>query len=141
MKEKEFIFELVVYLKDTNLFGNAYFASYFDWQGKAREEFFRKIIGGEKSFLTTGIKLVTIEASMQYKKEVTLFDEVQVRLRVDNIKVATFELFFTYINKKTSDIIATGKQKIGFADSSYNVIPIPEEMKIGWAKLQQSDLE
>ena len=30
MAEKEFIFEKIVYLTDTNMFGNAYFVRYFD---------------------------------------------------------------------------------------------------------------
>jgi YbgC/YbaW family acyl-CoA thioester hydrolase len=133
--EKEFVFEKTAYLHDTNIFGNVYFARYFEWQGMAREEFFRQVMPNIQQFLKSGIRLVTIEASMQYKKEVTLFDQVLIKLTVDNLKISTFDLIFTFVNKNTNDVIATGKQKIGFTDASYKVIPIPDEFKMGWEKL------
>lgn len=134
MAKKEFIFEKVVYLTDTNLYGNTYFARYFDWQGMAREEFFKQIVGDYSSFLKTGIKLVTIEAYLKYWRETTLFDNVIIKVTLENIQVATFELHFTYINKKTEQLVAEGKQKIGFVDSSNKVIPIPQFLKDSWLK-------
>ncbi|MFA5894000.1 MAG: acyl-CoA thioesterase [Candidatus Margulisiibacteriota bacterium] len=138
--EKEFVFEKTAYLHDTNLFGNVYFARYFEWQGMAREEFFRQVMPNIQQFLKSGIRLVTIDASMQYKKEVTLFDQVLIKLAVDNLKISTFDLIFTFVNKNTNDVIATGKQKIGFTDALYKVIPIPDEFKMGWEKLTKNML-
>lgn len=137
MATKEFIFEKTVYLTDTNLFGNAYFASYFDWQGMAREEFFRKVIGEDTNFFQSGIKLVTLEASIRYHQEVTLYDEVIIKAKPDNIRVATFDLIFTYLNSKTGGLVAQGRQKIGFVDSSGKVILIPKELREGWAKFKK----
>lgn len=136
--EKEFVFEKIVYLHDTNIFGNVYFARYFEWQGMAREEFLRQIMPNIQQFLKSGIRLVTIEASIQYKKEATLFDQVLIKLKVDNLKISTFDLIFTYVNRNTNEVIAVGKQKIGFTDALYNVIPIPAELKIGWEKLMKN---
>lgn len=136
--EKEFIFEKTVYLTDTNLFGNAYFARYFDWQGMAREEFFRRIVGEEQMDSMRGIKLVTIEAHIKYHSEVTLFDEVVIKVRPDKIKTTTFNLTFTYINKKTGDIVAAGEQKIGFVDAAGRIIPIPEGLRTGWERFKSA---
>ena len=102
MGEKEFVFEKTVYLTDTNLFGNTYFARYFDWQGMAREAFFKRLIGDFNKFMQSRIKLVTIEAHIKYHHEVTLYDEVIIKVKADNIKVATADLIFTYLNKKTN---------------------------------------
>lgn len=137
MAEKEFIFEKTVYLTDTNLFGNAYFASYFDWQGMAREEFFRQVMGDKNTFFQSGVKLVTIEASIRYRNEVTLFDEIIIKVKPDNVRITTFDLVFTYLNKKLGQLVAEGKQKIGFVDSSNKVIPIPKELKEDWERFRQ----
>lgn len=136
MIDKEFIFEKTVYLTDTNIFGNAYFARYFDWQGMAREEFFKQIIHDGIQFFQSGIKFVTIEASVKYRFEVTLFDKLIIKVRPENIKTTTFDLIFTYIKKETNQIIAEGKEKIGFVDSSGKVIPIPKELREGWEKFK-----
>jgi YbgC/YbaW family acyl-CoA thioester hydrolase len=138
MEEKEFVFEKTVYLTDTNLFGNAYFARYFDWQGMAREEFFHRVAGEDDSFFRSGIKFVTIEASIKYHYEVTLFDVVIIKAKPANIQKVTFELVFTYINKKTGQLIAEGRQKIGFVDSNNKVIAIPDGLRDSWGKYQQS---
>jgi len=134
---KEFVFEKTIYLTDTNLYGNAYFARYFDWQGMTREAFFKEIIGDNNNFLKLGIKFVTLEAAIKYRHEVTLFDIVIIKLRPDNIKITTTELIFTYVNKKTNQLIAEGREKIGFIDSTGKIIPIPKELKEGWIKFKE----
>lgn len=139
MKEKEFIFEKTVYLTDTNLYGNVYFARYFDWQGMTREAFFKKLITDHKKFMQSGIKLITIQAAIRYHREVTLFDEIIIKVKPENIKVATVDLTFTYSNKQTNELIAEGKQKIGFVDSAGKVIPIPKELLENWRNFKEQN--
>jgi acyl-CoA thioesterase FadM len=126
MPKNDFVFEKTVYLGDTNMFGNVYFARYFDWQGQAREAFLNKTIPDSISVFRAGIKFVTIEASLKYNKEALLFNEIAIKVRAENIKITTLDLIFTYINKANQDIIATGKEKIGFVDTNNKVIPIPQ---------------
>ena len=128
MEERDFVFEKTVYLTDTNLFGNVYFARYFDWQGMAREAFFKQMVGDFSAFMRKGIKFVTIKASISYHHETVAFDEVIIKVRPENLKVTTVELVFTYINKKTGVLVAEGRQKIGFVDRLAKVIPIPGEI-------------
>ena len=137
MSKREFIFKKTVYLVDTNIFGNVYFAHYFEWQGMAREEFFKQIFPDKDKFLQLGIKFITLEASVKYHRELTLFEEVIIKVIPDNIKLTTFELIFTYLNKKTGQLVAEGRQKIGFVDSTGKVIPIPKELKEAWRKFKQ----
>jgi len=134
MPEKEFIYEKTVYLGSTNMFGNVYFARYFDWQGEAREAFFNETLPGSLDMLKSGIKFVTIEAYIKYEKETIVFDKILIKVRVENFKTTTFDLIFTYLNKKTGDLIATGRQKIGFVDTNNKVIPIPAQIKEAWNK-------
>ena len=128
MAKKKFSLDLRVYLKDTNLFGNVYFANYFYWQGVAREEFFRQVAPDPMFFINKKITMVTIEAGMKFKKEALLFDEVTIEVRIANPKITTFELVFIFTNKKSKEVLGEGRQKIGFIDESNKVIPIPKEL-------------
>jgi len=136
MLNGEFTFQKTVYLTDTSSFGNVYFARYFDWQGMAREEFFRCIVEDYQKLFQSNIKFVTIEANVKYYHEAILFDEVLIKVKPENIRTTTFDLIFTYINKSTDILIAEGKEKIGFADSKGEVIPIPKELIEGWERFR-----
>lgn len=128
MAKKEFIFERRVYLADTNAEGNTYFARYFEWMGMAREEFFRQVISDIQKFFQN-VRAVTLSASIDFKNETRLFDEVIIKAKPTNPKITTFELNFTFMNKNTKQLIAEGKQKLGFTDIRGNIIPIPDEFK------------
>lgn len=118
-REKEFILPLKVYLSDTNAFGNVYFAKYFEWQGKAREDWFNYIMQEKSLVLMQEYKMATVEASHQYKHECLPFDEVELSLKIRFSKMC---LYFTFIFrfKNTKDIIGIGKQKIAFISNKTN---------------------
>lgn len=128
---KEFIFSKIVYLAETNAFGNVYFSRYFDWQGMARESFFKKIAGDHQEMLTSGVKYITIKAENEYKKECFLFDELEIKVVPTNIRLTTVELIFVFRREKNDEIIAQGKQRIGFTNEKDEVIPIPENLLLG----------
>lgn len=128
---KEFNFEKTVYLEDTNAFGNAYFARYFDWQGTAREEFFKQIMPNPKILMESGIKFITISASMEYQKEAVLYDEIIINVKPTKVRMTTFELIFRFIRKSNQEVIAEGRQKIGFTNASGKIIAIPAQILLG----------
>ncbi len=122
--KKIFAFKKVVYIGDTNLEGNVYFAKYFDWQGMAREELWRKSY--PLDFLKEKIVLITVEAHISYKHPLFLYDEVLIFVNTSNVRKTTFDLIFSYINKNNGLIIAEGKQTIGFSDFTGKFLPVPE---------------
>lgn len=131
MAKKEFVFEKTIYLTDANIYGNAYFSRYFDWQGMAREEFLKQVLPDYVSFFKSGTMLITKSASVEYTHEIKVLETVVVSISIGNVTRASFELIFTYKNKETNQIIATGKQVIILANSSGKIIPIPEALKEG----------
>jgi len=131
---KKFKFSKIVYLTDTNAFGNTYFAKYFEWQGMAREEFFKQIAGGYSEMLTSGVKYITISASVNFKKESFLFNKIGITVEPKRISLTTVELLFTFTNEETNEVLAIGKQKIGFSNIDNVVIPIPRELLEGAKK-------
>lgn len=139
---KKFKFQKTVYLADTNAFGNVYFARYFEWQGMAREAFFREVSGSYAEMLAEGVKYITIAASINYKKESLLFDDIQITVEPRRVSLTTVELIFTYINMTRKEVIAIGKQKIGFSTMVGEVIPIPKKLLEGAVKyLDENELK
>ena len=124
-KQGCFIFELTVFLKDTNAFGNAYFSRYFDWQGMAREAYFATV----KSFMEiiqNGTKLITKRACNEYMHETLPFDEIVIVVNNRNIKKCSFDMLFTVINKNTGKILSKGEQTLTFANHQGKLIRIPQ---------------
>ncbi len=125
---KEFIFEKTVYLSDTNAFGNAYFAKYFEWQGMAREAFFREIMPDPMYLMKTGLKLITVRAATEYKNEVFLYDDLIIGVKIGAAKQASADLIFNCRRKKDEKVVALGYQTIAFADKDDKLIQMPQEI-------------
>jgi YbgC/YbaW family acyl-CoA thioester hydrolase len=126
-RKKTFTYDKTVYLTDTNMEGNVYFARYFDWQGQAREAFYRQNF--PLSIWQAGLKLITVNANIDYKHETFLFDDIQIKVQTSNLKNMSIELVFTYSNKNTGVLVAEGRQKIAFGSPDGKLIPMPEEIK------------
>ncbi|MFN3551074.1 MAG: acyl-CoA thioesterase [Endomicrobiia bacterium] len=124
--KKLFAFKKIVYIGDTNLEGNVYFAKYVDWQGMAREELWRKSY--PLDFLKEKIILITVEAHISYKYPLFLYDEVLIFVNTSNIKKTTFDLVFSYVNKNNGKLIAEGTQTIGFSDFNGKFLPVPDSV-------------
>ena len=127
--QKQFVYNKRVFLKDTNAEGNVYFARFFEWQGEAREEFFRQNVPDHLQILQSGTRLITVNAWMTYKRSAFLFDEILVDIKTTHLKNMSLELFFTFINKATDEVIAHGGEKLAFSDPAGTAIPIPPSVR------------
>lgn len=128
IKRDRFSINMTVFLKDTNAEGNVYFARYFDWQGMAREAFFRQLLGESVAVFTSGqLRLITVDAAIHFRHELRLFDEVVIRVQPTNTRHTSVDLLFSYL-KTNGEEIATGKQTIAFASPSGSLIPIPRQV-------------
>lgn len=125
----KFIFRRRVYLSDTNAQGNVYFARYFEWQGDAREEFFRSAVPIHESFFSAGYRLLTVEASLEYKGEAKLYDEIEITITVGWIRRASAELKFIFSNAETGNTIAVGKQIIASAEKDGKPVAAPQAVR------------
>ena len=131
MGGKEFLFSKTVFLTDTNAEGNSYFARYFEWQGMAREDYFRHAVPNHMEIMRSGTKLITVHSWIKFERETHLFDEVLIKVQTLSLKKMSMELGFTYINKQTEDSVAIGGQKLAFANPSGELIPIPDSIRAG----------
>ena len=125
-----FTYRTLVYIGDATPFGQAYFAKYFEWQGRAREEFFQAIVPSAKLLLET-FRIVTAEASVTYRQELFLYDPVAIEIHIMGLTKASVVLRFTYRNARTGEVAAVGLQKLVFTDQDGRIVPVPDDARAG----------
>ena len=120
-------YEMPTYLKDSNAYGNIYFARYFEWQGVCREMWFSECIF-PNMFELKGA-LVTHNAYNNYVAPVYPFEKIRCELTTLNIKSASFQLHFAFYNSQTGNLVSEGGQKIAIIDSENGrLIRFPKEI-------------
>ncbi|MGB1328274.1 MAG: acyl-CoA thioesterase [Porticoccaceae bacterium] len=105
--------ELTPFLKDSNAYGNIYFARYFEWQGICREMWFTECIYSNM-FEMDGAFL-TRAAHNDYVQEVLPFQKIYCELNINNLKKTCFDLLFKFFNEK-SEIVSKGYQTVVYTD-------------------------
>jgi acyl-CoA thioesterase FadM len=127
MHKETYSYDLTTYLKDSNAYGNTYFARYFEWQGICREAWFFDCISPD--FLRDKGVFITKSAHCDYIKEVFPFQKIRCFVNSRDIKKASFYLDFTFCSQEDSSIIfARGWQQILFANHSHRPSAIPGEV-------------
>ena len=75
----------VVSFEETNLVGNVYYVNYMRWQGRCREMFLLESAPGVLDDLRGDLKLFTITSECEYLAEITAFEEVSIRMSLEDL--------------------------------------------------------
>lgn len=130
MTRRTFDMQHVVTFEDTNLVGNVYFSNYFSWQGSCREMFLRAHAPHTLLALQRGqLRLVTAHASCDYVDEFNVFDEVVIRLRLNQFIAYGVSLNFEYL--RANETLARGRQDIKFLrrhGEAWELTDVPEDL-------------
>lgn len=124
----KFVYEKQVLVKQTNFFGNTYFANYIEWQGEAREKFFLEHPNAEM-FLQNNLHLKMITHSLHHRFLANTYfgDKIRIEITSKAILKHSFILIFKYSNVKNNQAIGEGWQKIGFYDEKIkSLCPVPQ---------------
>ena len=124
-----FRYETRVFVADTNCFGTVYFARYFEWQGRAREVFFRAVLPNFQELMEAGYRLLTVEASMRYAKELRLFEALTIAIDVVELKEASVVLRLAFLRDQ-EEPVGLGQQRLVLTDRDGRPTPIPEEIRL-----------
>ena len=124
----------VVTFEETNLVGNVYYANHVRWQGYCREMFLREKAPEVLQMLREGLYLVTVKVSCEYLQELFAFDEVLLRMRVDNLTQNGVTMMFDYFKTEDGEavLVATGKQKIASfrkRDEILSPVQLPQQLR------------
>jgi len=105
----------LVGFEDTNLVGNVYYVNYLRWQGHCREQFLKQEAPSVlEEIMNDDLKLFTLKVECEYFAEITAFDELSVRMRLDELTQTQIQFSFDYVHL-TDDgehLVAKGKQRI-----------------------------
>ncbi|TDV41027.1 acyl-CoA thioesterase [Actinophytocola oryzae] len=101
--------------EETNFVGNVYYVNYLRWQGHCREQFLQEMAPAVLAeIMHDDLKLFTLKAECEFFSEITAFDELVVRMRLDELTQTQLLFSFDYVQLTDGreSLIARGKQRI-----------------------------
>ncbi|MGQ0842201.1 acyl-CoA thioesterase [Actinokineospora sp.] len=99
--------------EETNLVGNVYYVNYLRWQGRCREMFLKEKAPEVLLELRDDLKLFTLKAECEFYAEITAFDELSVRMRLDELTQTQIQFSFDYVRLGEEELlVARGVQRI-----------------------------
>ncbi|PWF48664.1 acyl-CoA thioesterase [Massilia glaciei] len=119
---RTFTHEMTIYLKDSNAYGNTYFARYFEWQGVCRERWFFECIAPD--MLQAEGVFITKRAEQDYVHETFPFQEIRCELNAYAVRKCSFWLEFRFFSGGT--LVSVGRQQIVFANHAKQISALPE---------------
>jgi enediyne core biosynthesis thioesterase len=120
--------------EETNLVGNVYYVNYLRWQGRCREMFLRDKAPGVLADLRDDLKLFTLKVECEFYAEITAFDELSVRMRLEELTQTQLQFAFDYVllGEGTEFLVARGRQRVACMrgpNGATAPAKVPEELR------------
>lgn len=113
--ENYFEYKHTVGFEETNLVGNVYYVNYVRWQGRCREMFLKTRAPEVLEDLRDDLKLFTLKVDCEFYAEITAFDDLSIRLRLQDLAQTQIEFSFDYVKLEPEGgetLVARGRQRI-----------------------------
>ena len=113
--ENYFEYKHTVGFEETNLVGNVYYVNYVRWQGRTREMFLKTKAPEVLEDLRDDLKLFTLKVDCEFYAEITAFDELSIRLRLQDLAQTQIEFSFDYVRVDPDGgelLVARGGQRV-----------------------------
>ena len=105
----------IVSFEETNLVGNVYYVNYLRWQGRCREMFLSQYAPDVLQELRVGgdLQLYTLQAECEFLLEITAYDQLAIRMRVEDLTQTQIGFGFDYVRTREGfeELIAVGRQR------------------------------
>jgi enediyne core biosynthesis thioesterase len=100
--------------EETNLVGNVYYVNYLRWQGRCREMFLKEQAPAVLVELQQDLKLFTLKVECEFFSEITAFDELSVRMQLEELTQTQIQFTFDYVKlaEGVEFLVARGRQRI-----------------------------
>src|SRR3954449_9945480 len=104
----------LVGFEETNLVGNVYYVNYLRWQGRCREMFLREKAPAVLADIRDDLKLFTLKCECEFFAEITAFDELSIRMRLEDLTQTQIVSPFEYVRLRDGleELVARGRQRI-----------------------------
>ncbi len=124
----------IVGFEETNLVGNVYYVNYLRWQGRCREMFLLEHAPAILDELRGDLKLFTIKSECEYLAEITAFNEVSVRMRLEDLTQTQIGFAFDYVrvDNGLEELVARGRQRVACmrgANGATAPARVPEQLR------------
>lgn len=101
---------------ETDKMGITHYSNYIRWMEEARIDFLEHIGYGYAQLEHDGIISPVIGIECQYKHPTTFNDDVEITVKVEEFKGVRLIVGYIMTNKKTGDLVLTGKTIHCFTD-------------------------
>ncbi|MFJ9521747.1 acyl-CoA thioesterase [Kitasatospora sp. NPDC101801] len=105
----------LVGFEETNLVGNVYYVNYLRWQGRCREMFLREMAPEVLEDIRADLKLFTLKVDCEFFAEITAFDELSIRMRLEDLTQTQVGFTFDYVKLPEAGgelLVARGRQRV-----------------------------
>ncbi|MGV9252077.1 acyl-CoA thioesterase [Streptomyces sp. NPDC003697] len=113
----------LVGFEETNLVGNVYYVNYVRWQGRCREMFLRDRAPEVLDDIRDDLKLFTLSVGCEFFAEITAFDQLSIRMRLEDLTQTQIGFTFDYVRLHgadgggdaepvAGDLVARGRQRV-----------------------------
>lgn len=104
----------VVGFEETSMAGNVHYVNYLRWQGRCREMFLQDHAPGVLEQIRDDLKLFTLTVRCEYFGDALVFDEVSVRMRLEELTRTQIAFAFDYVRLRGGEerLIAKGRQRV-----------------------------
>ncbi|GID33062.1 acyl-CoA thioesterase [Paractinoplanes brasiliensis] len=113
--ESYFAYQHTVGFEETNLVGNVYYVNYLRWQGRCREMFLKERAPEVLADLRDDLKLFTLRVDCEFYAEITAFDELSIRMRLEELAQTQLQFSFDYVRLDPGGgetLVARGSQRV-----------------------------
>ena len=101
--------------EETNFVGNVYYVNYLRWQGHCRERFLTEMAPEVLAeIMHDDLKLFTLKAECEFFSEITAFDDLSVRMSLEELTQTQIQFSFDYVKLGADyeQLVARGRQRI-----------------------------
>lgn len=100
--------------EETNLVGNVYYVNFLRWQGRCREMFLLEHAPSVLAEIREDLKLFTLKVDCEFLMEITAFDDLSIRMRLDDLTQTQVGFSFEYVRLREGgeELVARGRQRI-----------------------------
>ncbi|MFC5064246.1 acyl-CoA thioesterase [Actinomycetospora atypica] len=128
----------VVGFEETNLVGNVYYVNYLRWQGRCREMFLKEKAPAVLAEVREDLKLFTLKVDCEFFAEITAFDELSVRMRLEELTQTQVQFAFDYVRVTDGDatLVARGRQRVACMrgpNTATEPTRVPEALRVALA--------
>ncbi|MFV2109806.1 MULTISPECIES: acyl-CoA thioesterase [unclassified Micromonospora] len=112
--ESYYEYRHLVGFEETNLVGNVYYVNYLRWQGRCREMFLRDRAPEVLADIRDDLKLFTLKCECEFFAEISAFDELSIRMRLEDLTQTQIGFAFDYVRLRDGfeELVARGRQRI-----------------------------